>query len=44
VQKFILGKFKSDELDTLTSVGKSVTEALDVLLAQGLEHAMNHYN
>jgi len=44
VVKFVLGKFKPDEMDTLKKVGKEVSQALETLLTNGLERAMNQWN
>lgn len=44
IEKFILGKFKEDELKTLKKVGKTVTEAVLVLIKEGKEKAMSEFN
>lgn len=44
IEKFILGKFKDEELKTLKKVGKTVSEAVQVLTKEGMEKAMSIYN
>ncbi len=44
VEKFILGKFKEDELKELKKVGKTVVEAVAVLIKDGREKAMSEFN
>ena len=44
VQEFILGDFKSAELSTLKAVFKRVSEAIEAILTEGHEHAMNKFN
>ncbi len=44
VLKFILSKFKEEELKVLKKVGKRVAEALEVLVREGREKAMSVYN
>ena len=44
VVKFILGKFKDSELAELKKVSKQIVEGLDLLVAEGREHAMNEWN
>ena len=41
---FVLGKFTSAELPLLESAVEKAVAALDVFLAEGLEHAMNRFN
>ncbi|HBB56909.1 TPA: aminoacyl-tRNA hydrolase [Patescibacteria group bacterium] len=41
---FIVGKFKPDELKEIKKASKKVTEALDTLIAEGLNKAMSLYN
>lgn len=44
VTKVILGKFKTEELATLKKLSKSVNEALEVFVSEGLEKAMTGFN
>ncbi len=44
VVKFVLGKFKEDEMVILKKVGKEITQALETLLTEGLDKAMNQWN
>jgi PTH1 family peptidyl-tRNA hydrolase len=44
IEKFILGKFKDEELKELKKVGKKVVEAIQVLIKEGREKAMSVYN
>ena len=44
IEKFILGKYKEDEMKELKKVAKTVTEALDLLLKEGKDKAMSLYN
>ena len=44
VLKFILSKFKDDELKVLKKVGKRVAEAVEVLIRESREKAMSVYN
>ncbi len=44
VEKFILGDFRSAELSTLKDVFKRTSEALEVILTEGREIAMNTFN
>lgn len=44
IEKFILGKFKEDELKELKKVGKTVVEAVAVLIKEGREKAMGEFN
>lgn len=44
VEKFILGKFKDDELKELKKVSKRVAEAVEVLIKESREKAMSVYN
>lgn len=41
---FLMGDFKSAELDVLRKVSKKITEALDIIIADGHVHAMNQFN
>jgi PTH1 family peptidyl-tRNA hydrolase len=44
VEKFILGKFKDEELKELKKVSKRVIEALQILIKEGREKAMSIAN
>ncbi len=44
IEKFILGKFKDEELKILKKVSKSVTEAIVMLIKEGREKAMSVFN
>ncbi len=44
VLDFILGRFKSSEMETLDNTFKKVTEAVKVLIKEGRDKAMNLYN
>jgi len=44
VEKFILGEFKHDELATLKKIFKRVSEAIECVIADGREVAMNTFN
>lgn len=44
VEKFILGKFKEDEITVLTKIGGDVVKGIETLFADGLERAMNRFN
>jgi len=44
IEKFILGKFKDDEMKELKKVGKRVVEAIPVLIKEGREKAMSVFN
>ena len=44
IEKFILGKFKDDEMKILKKVGKTVAEAVNVLITESREKAMSVYN
>jgi PTH1 family peptidyl-tRNA hydrolase len=44
VERFILGKFKEDEMKELKKVGKTVAEAVLVLIKEGREKAMSLFN
>lgn len=41
---FILGKFKSNELEELKKVFKKVNQAIDCIISEGKDKAMNIYN
>jgi PTH1 family peptidyl-tRNA hydrolase len=44
IEKFILGKFKEDEIKELKKVGKRVVEAVLVIVKEGREKAMSVFN
>ncbi len=44
IEKFILGKFKDDEMKVIKKVSKTVAEAVEVLIKEGREKAMSVYN
>lgn len=44
VEKFILGEFKADEMMQLKSVFKRVSEAIETIVTEGREIAMNRFN
>jgi PTH1 family peptidyl-tRNA hydrolase len=44
IEKFILGKFKEDDLKVLKKIGKTVAEAVEVLIKEGREKAMSVFN
>jgi len=44
VLKFLLGKYKKDELDELKKVAKKVSAAIDMIVAEGRERAMGEFN
>lgn len=44
VEKFILGEFKADEMVQLKSVFKKISEALEAIVIEGKEAAMNRFN
>ena len=44
IEKFILGKFKEDEMKELKKIGKTVAEAVEVLVKEGREKAMSLFN
>ena len=44
IEKFILGKFKDDEMKELKKVSKTVVEAIEVLIKEGKDKAMSLYN
>ncbi len=41
---FITGKFKPKEFETISKTAKEVAEALDAILGEGLQKAMNEWN
>ncbi|MEI7463116.1 MAG: aminoacyl-tRNA hydrolase [Candidatus Taylorbacteria bacterium] len=44
IEKFILGKFKDEELKVLNNVGKTVCEALETIVRDGKDKAMSIFN
>ena len=44
VEKYILGQFKKPELKALKKVFKKVTEAVQMIVEEGREKAMNKFN
>lgn len=44
VLKFLLGKFKPEELAVLKKVYARVSEALECIVTQGYQHAMTNFN
>jgi len=44
IEKFILGKFKDDEMKELKAVGKKIVKAVEVIIKEGKEKAMSVYN
>lgn len=44
VHKFILGKFKEEEMLGLKKVSKEIVSGIDTLLSEGLERAMSQFN
>ena len=44
VMKFIVGKFKPAELEVFKKVIKKVSEALEIILTDSIDHAMSLYN
>ena len=44
IEKFILGKFKDDEVKVIKKISKTVAEALEVLVKEGRDKAMSLYN
>lgn len=44
IEKFILGKFKPDEIKTLKKVAKTCTEAVETIVKDGREKAMSLFN
>lgn len=44
IEKFILGKFKPDEVKELKKIQKRVTEAVELLVAEGKDKAMSVVN
>lgn len=44
IEKFILGKFKDNEIKELKKINKIVLEAIEVLIKEGREKAMSMFN
>lgn len=44
VEKYILGEFKADEMEQLKGIFKRVSEALECIVSNGREIAMNKFN
>ncbi|NDB57738.1 aminoacyl-tRNA hydrolase [bacterium] len=44
IEKFILGKFKDDEMKEIKKMGKTVEEIIPVLIKEGREKAMSVFN
>lgn len=44
ILKFLLGKFKEDELKELKKISKKVTEIIEMIVVEGKEKAMSVYN
>lgn len=44
IEKFILGKFKEDEMKVIKKISKTTAEALEVLVKEGRDKAMSLYN
>lgn len=44
VLKFLLGKFKKDEIEILKKISKKVSCALEMIVLEGRERAMGEYN
>ncbi len=44
IEKFILGKFKEDEMKVIKKISKTVAEALEVLVKEGRDKAMSLFN
>lgn len=44
IEKFILGKFKDDEIKIIKKVSKTVSEAIVMIIKEGREKAMSIYN
>lgn len=44
VDKFILGEFSKKEMEALKKISKKVTEAIEIIIAEGPERAMNVCN
>lgn len=44
VEKLILGEFKKPELDSLKKISKKITEAVEMIIGEGLYKAMTDFN
>ncbi len=44
IEKFILGKYKDDEMKVIKKVSKTVSEAVKTLIKEGKDKAMSIYN
>jgi PTH1 family peptidyl-tRNA hydrolase len=44
IEKFILGKFKDEELKTLKKVAKTTSEAVEMIIREGKDKAMSVFN
>jgi PTH1 family peptidyl-tRNA hydrolase len=44
IEKFILGKFKEDEIKILKTVGKDMIKAVEMIIKEGKDKAMSVYN
>ncbi len=44
VEKYILGEFKADEMEQLKTIFKKVSEAVETIISDGREIAMNRFN
>lgn len=44
ILKFLLGKFKDDELKELKKISKKVTEIIEMIVVEGKDKAMSVYN
>jgi PTH1 family peptidyl-tRNA hydrolase len=44
IEKFILGKYKDDELKVIKKVAKTVTEAIEMIILEGREKTMSVMN
>ena len=44
IEKFILGKFKDDEVKVIKKISKKVSEAIEVLVKEGRDKAMSVFN
>jgi PTH1 family peptidyl-tRNA hydrolase len=44
IEKFILGKFKDEEIKVLKKVAKTTAEAVEMIIKEGREKAMSVYN
>lgn len=44
IEKFILGRYKDEEMKTLKKISKSAAEAVSMIVAEGREKAMSVFN